>query len=467
MKELGYRVIDLLVDHFESLPEMPVGRKASRQELERILREPVPAKGEDPEAVIQSLLSAVFRNTLHVNHPRFLAWVPSPNSFVSVMAETLSAGFNVFAGTWLESSGPAQIELITCDWLCRLFELPSSSGGVFMSGGSMANLSALAVARHIKLGGHDSDAVIYASDQTHSSVEKALKVLGFGPTNLRRVPCNAQFQLDLTELSEAVKEDRSLGRRPFCVVANAGTTNTGAVDPLSRLAGLCRSEDIWLHADAAYGGGAILSESGKRLLKGIGEVDSLTLDPHKWLFQCYETGCLLVRESDWLEQTYAAEPEYLQDARVLKGQVNFSDRTVQLTRSFRALKLWMSLKVFGLDAFREAVSRGIELGEQAERIVRETAELEVVTPAQLAMMTLRFSNEGADPADTDRINQEIVGELVCEGSCLVNSTVLNGRTVLHICTINPRTTLSDLKSTVRRIAGLGRRLQARPPEEAG
>jgi len=247
MRALGYQVIDLLVDHFLCLRDQPVTRKGSRAELEARLREPIPLRGSAPDAVLEQLARDVFPRIMHLDHPRFFAFVPGPSNFVGVMGDALAAGFNVFAGTWLEASGPTAIELVTIDWLRQLCGLAKGAGGLFVSGGSLANLTALAMVRQVELGRHRADAVVYYSDQTHSSVERALRTLGFAPEQLRRLPSDAGFRLALPDLRRAVAVDRAAGRLPLCVVANAGATNTGAVAPLGEPAAYCAAEGLWLH----------------------------------------------------------------------------------------------------------------------------------------------------------------------------------------------------------------------------
>lgn len=452
MRGLGYRIVDVLVKHFRGLGDKPVTRKADRTELDGRLREPPPEDGTDPAEVLERLEREVFANIMHLDHPRFFAFVPSPSNFVSVMADALSSGFNAFCGAWLEGSGPAEVELVTLDWLRGVCGLPEGAGGLFVSGGSVANLTALAVARRDRLGDRIEGAVAYCSDQTHSSVERGMRVLGFEPEQLRRLPSDESFRLNPETLRGAVADDRSAGRKPFCVVANAGTTNTGAADPLDELALLCNEEGLWLHADGAYGAAAALCEKGRRLLRGLGSVDSLSLDPHKWLFQPYEMGCVLVRDERLLEGTFRMSPEYLKDAEAREGEVNFFDRGIQLTRGFRALKLWMSLQVFGLRAFREAVERGFELAERTEEALRRSARWEVVAPAQMGIVNFRHVPEERMPeAEVDALNGRMVGAMISDGYAMVSTTTLRGRTVLRMCTINPRTTETDVRETIRRL----------------
>jgi len=457
MRALGYLVVDAIVEHFAGLHEKsPVGR-GSRPALEALLREPPPVEGTDAAAVVEFLRERVFSSILHVDHPRFFAFVPSPSNFVGAMADALASGYNGFVGTWFSGSAMAQLELVTVDWLRELCGLPSSAGGLFVSGGSMANLTCLAVARHVRLGEKMDGAVVYFSDQTHSSVERAWLVLGFAGEQLKRLPTDAGFRLELEALRREVAQDRAAGRRPFSVVANAGTTNTGAVDPLGELADYCGAEGLWLHVDGAYGAAAAIVPEGRALLEGLGRVDSLSLDPHKWLFQPFEIGCALLREESWLTDTFRIMPEYLRDVHRLEEEVNFCDRGIQLTRNFRALKLWMSLKVFGLAAFREAVTWGLRLAELAEQELRAAGCFEIVTPAQLGIVSFRHVSAGRSEEQVEEVNQRLVEAMLADGYAVLTSTVLRGRTVLRLCTINPRTTEEEIAETIRRLARLGER----------
>jgi len=461
MRTLGYQVIDLLVDHFDTVRDQPVTSHAQRRDLEQLLREPPPRQGSDPAEVLEHLSNDVFSHIAHLIHPRFFAFVPSPSNFISVMADCLAAGYNIFNGSWLVASGPAQIELVTVDWLRQMCGLPDTAGGLFVSGGTAANLTALTVARHDRLGDRTAGAVVYYSDQTHAVVDRSLHLLGFSSQQSRVLPTGESYRLPLPELHAAIREDRASGRIPFAVVANAGTTNSGAVDPLPQLAQLCREQGLWLHADAAYGGPAMLTERGRAALEGLHLVDSLSLDPHKWLFQPFESGCVLLRDGSLLPDTFAMHPEVLRDVDRGNEEVNFRDYGIQLTRSFKALKLWMSLKVFGLDAFERAIARGIELAETAEQILRESAVWEVVTPAQLGVITFRYTAHDLSAPDGDTLNRQIVDAMIEDGLALISSTVLRGRLVLRLCTINPRTTADDLGETINRLETMGADLKGK------
>ena len=465
MRHLGYQIVDMLVEHFSTVQDKPVTRTKDRATLALMLDEPPPEDGQNLAEILQCVRDDIFSSIRHLDHPRFFSFVPSPNNFVSVMGDALASGFNVFAGVFLESSAAAQIELTVLDWLRKLCSFPDSAGGVLVSGGSVANLTALAAARHSKLGHDWSNAVIYCSDQTHSSIVRAVDVLGFQPNQLRRIPSDGHFCLTINSLLQAIQHDRKNGNHPFCVVANAGTTNTGAVDPLSALADLCCQENLWFHIDGAYGASAVLTQEGKVLLKGLERADSLSLDPHKWLFQPFEIGCVLLRDRSLLGQTFHILPEYLKIILGEDDEVNFCDYGLQLTRGFRALKLWMSIKAFGLHAFREAIETGLENARLVEARLRKAPVWEVVTPASLGVVTFRYHVPGNSESVTKNINLAISERIVASGFAMVMTTELKGKTVLRICPINPRTTRQDIENTIEKLELYG--MESIPNVEIG
>src|SRR5580704_15266650 len=354
MRAMGHRVADLIADHFSRIREQPVGAKGDPAVLRPAFLEPPPSGPVDVDAIFARLERDVFPNIMNICHPRFFAFVPGPSNFVSVMADALAAGFNVFNGSWLGASSAAAMELAVIDWFRNWCGFPEGAGGLFVSGGSMANLTALVAARHARLDDRTQGAVLYYSDQTHSSIDRALRVIGFLPEQIRRIPSDAAFRLPMEALARTVNADCAAGLRPFAVIANAGTTNTGAIDPLREIAAFCHSEDLWMHVDGAYGAAAVISERGRKQLDGIALADSLSFDPHKWLFQPIECGCVLLRNAAHLKATYRIMPEYLADVHRNVTEVNPCDYGIQLTRGFRALKVWMSVQYFGLEAFRAA-----------------------------------------------------------------------------------------------------------------
>ena len=430
MRKFGYAVVDLLTEHFAKVQDGPVGAKGDPSKMIPLFDQDPPETGRDPNELLAQLERDVFPNNLHVDHPRFFAFVPGPNNFVSTMADALAAGFNIFNGTWLGGSAAGAVELGVVRWLCRVCGLPKSAGGLFVSGGSMANLTGLVAARHSFLQDRLDGAMVYFSDQTHSSVERALHVIGFAREQMRRLPSDENFRLSLQKLSEAIASDRAKGLRPFCIIANAGTTNTGAIDPLNELADLAAKEKMWLHIDGAFGAAAILSERGKQMLRGLEGADSISLDPHKWLFQSFECGCVLVRDVALLKSAFQIKPDYLRDVHRNVAEFNPADHGVQLTRSFRALKVWLSLQTFGVAAFREAIDRGFELAEIAERELRARKGWEILSPAQMATVCFRFG-------DSDEVQTQLVDLMMRDGYALLTSTELRGVASLRLCRGHP------------------------------
>jgi len=451
MRKFGYAVVDLLTEHFANIQDGPVGAKADPARLISLFDRDPPEAGCDPNELLAQLERDVFPNNLHVDHPRFFAFVPGPNNFVSTMADALAAGFNIFNGTWLGGSGAAAVELGVVRWLCRICGFPAAAGGLFVSGGSMANLTALVAARHSLLQDRVEGATVYFSDQTHSSVERALRVIGFAPEQMRKLRSDENFRLSIQNLRAAIGEDRAKGLRPFCVIANAGTTNTGAVDPLNELADLAAKEKVWFHVDGAFGAAAVLSERGRVLLGGLERADSISLDPHKWLFQSFECGCVLVRDAALLKSAFQIKADYLRDVHRSLEEFNPCDYGVQLTRSFRALKVWLSLQTFGVTAFRQAISRGFELAEVAERELRARKGWEILSPAQMATVCFRFGK-------SDELQTQLVDAMMKDGYALLTSTELRGAVSLRLCTINPRTTEADIIGTVQRLDKFARQL---------
>lgn len=451
MQEYGHQVVDAIVEHFDTQNQKYPVATASRKEMDSLFLEDVPEKPTDARLVLDFVLQKVMTQSNVVSHPKSYSFVPGPSNFISAMGDALASGFNIFSGGWAASPAAAEMEIVTMNWLLKIYGFPvKRGGGIFTSGGSMANLTAVATARKVKCGDDFSKAVIYLSDQAHSSNIKAIRVLGFRKEQIRIIPTDGEFKIGINKLKNAIAKDKIEGWQPFCFIASAGTTNTGTVDPLNELAGICKKEKIWFHIDAAYGGAAILARNGKQLLSGIEKADSITVDPHKWFFQPYEIGCLLVRNHKWLKGTFTEKPEYLRDIEGNESEINFYDHGIELTRRFRALKFYMSIKTFGLKAFRKAIDYNIKLAEQTEDYLRKSNTWEVVSPATLAIINFRYHpiSGKLNNKQLDAINQKISEKVVASREALLVTTILNGQVVLRMCLINPRTTMEDVKSTL-------------------
>lgn len=451
MKEYGYKVVDAIVSHFDTQNQKLPVAAASRQEMDQLFLEDVPEKSTDAHKVLDFVLENVMTQSNIVTHPKSFSFVPGPSNYISAMADSLASGFNIFSGGWAGSPAAAEMEIVTMNWLLKMYGFPvKKGGGIFTSGGSMANLTAIITARKVKCGDDFSKAVIYLSDQAHSSNIKAIRVAGFRKEQIRIIPTDSEFKFSLNKLKNAIAKDSLEGLLPFCLIATAGTTNTGTVDQLSELAAICKKEKIWYHIDGAYGAAAILANNGKQLLKGIEKADSITVDPHKWFYQPYEIGCLLVRNHRWLKGTFTEKPEYLRDIEGNTSEINFYDHGIELTRRFRALKFYMSIKTFGLKAFRKAITYNIKLAEETESFLRKSSNWEVISPATLAVINFRYNPIGNALSEKklDALNQYISAQVVGSQKALLVTTVLNKQVVLRMCLINPRTTMQDVKETI-------------------
>jgi len=458
MRRLGYRVVDQVVARWEGLRDDPAWMGGTRRELEPLLMEDPPEVGLDPDEVLDRALRDILPRAGRIDHPRFFAFIPSSPTWPSILGEQLATGFNIFQGTWLESAGPSQLELVVMEWFRGWLGLPESGGGVLTSGGSAANLVALVTAR--ESAGNPSNPTLYLSDQGHSSLERAARIMGIPQENIRKVPTDEAFKLDMSALRETVKKDREAGFFPLCVCGNAGATNTGAIDPLWEMGSFARQEGIWFHVDGAYGGFAVLTDEGRELLRGMDSADSVTLDPHKWFFQPYETGCLMVRDTRVLEDAFRILPEYLQDTALGEEQVNFADRGIQLTRRFRALKVWMSIQMLGLDAFRKAIQKSMDIIREAESYIVDSAHLEMMGPASLGIACFRFNPPGmaVTAEELEGLNLAIQGEILDTGLAMMSSTRLRGEYSLRLAVMNYRSTKEDVMVTLKAIEEIGARL---------
>ena len=432
MRELGYRTVDVLVDWLCDANAPPL-RHGEPADLRARLGGGAPETAQPFDELLRGLRDDVLPFASRTHHPRYFAFVPGSGTWPGALGDLVASAANVDAGSWAEAAGPSQVELEVLEWFRDWIGLPAETAGLLTSGGSAANLLALACAREARVGAMRDDVVVYVADQGHSSIARAARLLGFRPGQLRVLPVDGAFRLEPGTLAAAIDADVRAARLPLAVVASAGTTNTGAVDPLRELAAVCASRRVWLHVDGAYGGFAALTARGRAQVEGLELADSLTLDPHKWLYQPYECGCLLVRDGDALRRAFAIAPDRLRDAG---GEVDFSDLGLQQTRTSRALKVWLSLRFFGVAAFREAIDRSLDLAELVRRRIEESDALELAAPPSLGVLCFRRRFDDADEVETDRLNAGLVAALERSGIGLVSSTLLRGRYAIRLCILN-------------------------------
>jgi len=454
MRRLGYRTVDMLVDRLVA-PPGPVVRAAPPHELRERLALPPPESPAGFDEILADLERDVLPYVARIGHPGYLAFIPGEGTWPGALGDLIASALNIDTCWWLGSSGPTTLELVVVDWLRRWVGYPEHAAGLLVSGGSAANLTALACAREARVGAMDDRAVVYMSDQTHSSLARAARALGFRSDQVRVIPTDERARIRPDALRGAIASDHAAGRLPLVVIANAGTTAAGAIDDFRELAQICRRHDVWLHVDGAYGAFACLSERGRQALAGIELADSITLDPHKWLYQPIEVGALLVRDGATLRSGFEISPDYLGDVEAGDQEVNFADLGLQLTRSCRALKLWISLRYFGVAAFREAIDRCLDLAAHAERSIAASAELELTSPASLGIVTFRRHPAGVDDeARLERINAALADAIECQGDVFLSTGRVRGRFVLRLCILNHSTSQADVDRALELAATL-------------
>ncbi len=455
MLDLARQTAELLVDRLKDLPEKNAWDGDFRRSLEPQLLEDPPEEGSAPAEVINRVAREVLPFAIRQDHPRCFAFVPSAPTWPGVLADFIAAGYNFNVCTWLVASGPSQLELVVIDWFRRWIGYPESAGGLLTSGGSAAALNAFVAAR--EAADNPERATVYMSDQSHSAQIRSARIVGVRPDCIRKVPIDSTFRLNMDALVRVVADDRAAGYTPMVICANAGATGNGAIDPLESMADFCEAEDIWLHTDASYGGFAMLTEDGRKLMRGIERSDSIALDGHKWLFQPYEVGSLLVKDLRTLENAFSVHHDVLQDTIWGETHPNFSDRGLQLSRGFRALKIWMSIQTFGMAAFRRAVSRAMRLASKAEKFIRESSTLELMAPASLGIVCFRINLEedATDPQILDEVNKTVLARVLWEDRALMSSTTVGNRFSLRLCIINHNTTWSDVYETLVFIEHIG------------
>ena len=456
MMASAQRAAELVIERIQNLPEEPAWRGGSRSELEAIMREEPPEEGRPSHEVIERAAHEILPIAGRVAHPRFFAFVPSSPAWPGVLADFMAAGHNIFQGTWLGASGPSMLEVVVMDWFRSWIGYPETAGGLFTSGGSAASLDGFVAAR--EAAGAPMQPSVYMSDQSHTALIRAATIVGVRPESVRMVPTDEHFRLDMNELHSMIVEDQKSGLTPIAICGNAGATNTGAIDPLDEIADYCESEEIWFHVDAAYGGFAILTDRGAGLLKGLERADSIAMDAHKWLFQPFECGCLMVKDIQKLEKAFSVQPEYLQDTQWGRDHPNFGDRGLQLSRSFRALKVWMSVQTFGMAAFRRSIAQGIDLAERAEAYIRESDVLHIANPASLGVVCFRVNSRAAElnNEELEEINKAVQARVIEEGVAMMSSTRLRGLYSLRLCILNHTTTWEDVRFTLAAIEDFGR-----------
>jgi len=466
MRALGHRMVDDMMTYLETVRERPVWQPIPDR-VKTSLQESLPLAPQDPSQVYQEFVENVLPYPMGNIHPRFWGWVIGTGTPLGMLAEMLAAGMNPNAGGADHVANYVEAQVL--DWCKEMLGYPAQASGLLVSGGSMANLVGLAVARNARAGfkvrqqglmASPAKMTLYGSSETHSSIQKAVELLGLGADSLRKVPTSSDYQIDLSALETAISEDREAGYRPICVVGNAGTVNTGAIDDLNALADLCQRESLWFHVDGAFGALAVLSPKLGPLLAGMERADSLAFDMHKWMYMPYEIGCALVRTPQDHRGTFALTPDYLAHTErgLAAGPIWFSDYGPQLSRGFRALKAWMSIKEHGIKKYGRLIQQNVDQARYLAGLVDDSPDLEKLAPVSLNIVCFRFTAPHLDDAALNRLNQELLTQLHERGIAAPSSTTLASRYALRVAITNHRSRREDFALFVRETVRIGREL---------
>jgi aromatic-L-amino-acid decarboxylase len=469
IRRIGSLVVNLIADHLSTLPREPVFTPVPPALAQQFLSTPAPRDGISPDEVLRVFQETIEPYPFGNGHPRFWGWVNSPPAAMGVFAEALAAAMNPSCAGGNHAA--IYVERQVTNWLREMLGFPTAAMGLLVSGGSMATMTGLAVARHVKSGvdvrmtglrDAPKPFAFYMSSEAHSCARKAIELLGFGSASIRTIATGDDYRMRVDELGAALDADRARGVQPIAVVATAGSTNTGAIDDLDAIADVCRRHDVWLHVDAAYGGPAILANEYAGALRAVARADSVALDPHKWLFVPVEAGLVLVRDGDAMRSAFSLVPPYIRSegsAGGVYGLPWFSEYGFQQTRGFRALKVWMTMQQFGMNGFKAAIEDNLALAAYLTDRVRSAPDLELMAPPGLSVVCFRF----LDPSRKDEeavvaLNRALLERLQLGGEAFLTSTELRGRFVLRACIVNYRSTRDDINRMIDAVRAIGREL---------
>lgn len=471
MAALGHRMVDDMLAWLATVRDRPVWQPVP-DAVKAFFQQPLPHTGKAPELIYEDFLNYVLPYPMGNVHPRFWSWVMGNGTALGMLAEMLAAGLNPNMGGG-EHAG-IYVERQVIDWTRELLGFPPGSSGLLVSGGSMANLVALAVARNVAadfdvrragLQGHRAPLVYYASVEAHSSIQKAIELLGVGSENLHLIPVDDAYRIDVAALETALAADRAAGLQPACVIGNAGTVNSGAVDDLTALADLAQREGLWFHVDGAIGALAALAPDLAPKLAGMTRADSVALDFHKWLYVQFEAGCVLVRDEEAHRRAFSLTPEYLEShgtRGIAAGSHWPNEYGIQLTRNLRALKIWMSLLEHGVEKYGRLISQNAAQARYLAELVEDAPDLELVAPVELNIVCFRYCAPGLDDAALNAVNQEVLLRLHESGVAGPSYTTLRGRYALRAAITNHRSTRADFDILVREVRRIGAAVTSPP-----
>ncbi len=474
-RALGYQLIDRIAGFLDSLPERAVtpgeSPSAVRQALDA--ERHLPQQGTDPALLLNRAADLLFEHSLFNGHPRFWGYITSSAAPIGALGELLAASVNPNVGAWLLSPMASEIEAQTIRWIAELLGYPTDCAGLFVSGGNMANLVCFLAARQAK-GGPDlrtkgiaeAKLRVYCSKETHTWIQKAADISGIGTDAIRWIAADGQMRIDLHDLRRQITSDLDAGDKPFLIVGTAGTVSTGAIDPLTDLAAICREFNLWFHVDGAYGGVAAVLPDAPAEFAGLKQADSVAIDPHKWLYAPLEAGCALVRKPEKLRDAFAYHPPYYHFG---VEAINYFDLGPQNSRGFRALKVWLALQQVGRDGYVQMIADDIRLAQELYKQIPQYPELEALTQS-LSITTFRYVPTDLDAGGEDAclylddLNRELLTRLQNSGEAYLSNAVIHGNFALRVCIVNFRTSLADIEALLPLVVRIGEEadLELRP-----
>ncbi len=459
LKVLGHKMVDDMMDYLATVRQRPPAKPVSAELVNKFMQPP-PMDPQGIEKAYNDFQSYVLTNHMGLNtHPRFWGWVVGTGTAQGALAEMLAAGinFNMPGGPFM----PVIMETQVLEWFKGIFGFPKEASGLLVGGGSEAGLLGIAVARNTKAGfdvrKHGQAAapkrmVIYGSAETHVAIDKAVQLLGIGEENYHKIPVDDDYKIRVDLLEAAIEKDKTDGNHPFCIVGNAGTTNTGSFDDLNALADICQQEGIWFHVDGAFGAWAAISADTKHLIKGMDRADSLAFDLHKWMYMPFEVACVLVRREEDHFKTFAEHPDYFGASNTMKMRTDYG---IQVSRYFRSLKVWMSLKEHGLNKYGRLIQQNCDQARYFADLVKASPELELLAPVASNVVCFRYRVPGLPEEALNEFNSKIPMMLMGMGVAMISDTKLKGKVALRVCIVNHRSRREDFDLLLMKLKEIG------------
>jgi aromatic-L-amino-acid/L-tryptophan decarboxylase len=462
---------DLFQEYLERLPSLRIDRPRTVDEVRRSVAVEIPEEGVADEELIEYLRSIVFDSAMYTGHPGFMAYISGSSTAPGAVADLIAAAINQNVGGWRLGPGATELELYLTSWFARRFGMPEASGGLVTSGGSMANFVALKVARDRALGkGARAEGIGgtrltgYTSNEVHFATTRAADMLGLGSNSVRLIDTDDELRLNVEAMTRRIDEDLTNGFKPFAVIATLGTVSTGAIDPLQEIAAVCRDRDLWMHIDAAYGGPAILADDLKPLLTGVEQADSIAFDPHKWLYTPHSGGIVLLRDLQWLADSFSAEATYVHEDKEFTGRgLDLGMMGPQLSRSFWALKIYLSLLAYGTRTYGKRISHDVTLAQYLADLIREQEDFEQMAPVGLSICCFRYvprdlPEERGREEYLDNLNQRLMAKVQMDGQVYYSNALIRDRFALRCCIVNFRTEAEHLHQVIEVTRKLGEEL---------